>query len=171
LVVCGGAAPIFNRLVQRQTTRDVDIVALHNARGLISPDPLPDELLREANVVRLEFNLVENWLNNGPSRDPGGLFQVGLPQGLDSRMTSKQYGPKLTVHFISRFDQIHFKLFACADSGLGRHTEDLRDLKPTTEEINQAADWVLQHDPSEGFRLVFKSMLKQMGFTDVAERL
>jgi len=171
LVICGGAALISCALVQRLTTRDVDIVALKSNAGLISPDPLPEILLRTADRVRMDLDLPENWINNGPSREPGGLFQVGLPQGLESRLTSKRFGPNLTVYFISRIDQIHFKLFASVDSGPGRHVEDLRDLKPTPQEIEQAAKWAVQHDPSDGFKVVLMAMLKQMGFVDVAERL
>ena len=58
----------------------------------------------------------------------------------------------LTVHFASRIDQIHFKLYAMVDQGAGKHEADLRALAPTTAELLEAARWTRTHDPSEGFR-------------------
>lgn len=82
LVVCGGSALIAMGLRQR-TTRDVDVVALLDAMNeLTSPDPLPEFLLTAAAQVARDLGLSDNWLNNGPSRGEGGLFQMGLPAGL-----------------------------------------------------------------------------------------
>ena len=82
LVVCGGAALISCGLVSRTTTQDVDIVAMINiGADFVSPDPLPNELLRIATQVAEDLDLPEAWLNNSPSREPGGLYQVGLPMG------------------------------------------------------------------------------------------
>ena len=139
--------------------------------AMVTPDPLPEELLQEAARVTIDLDLPENWLNNGPSREPGGLFQLCLPDGLGQRALRKDYGEKLSVYFIGRSVQIHFKLFAAVDSGPGRHVADLQELKPTSEEMEQASRWAMQHDPSEGFRMVLLSMLKEMDFSDVAERL
>ena len=171
LVVCGGAALISCALVPRLTTRDVDVLALKDSTGLLTPDPLPTELLQEAEKVRVNWDLPENWMNNGPSRHPGGLFQVGLPEGLEDRLTERRFGARLTVHFISRLDQIFFKVFASVDSGPGRHVEDLQNLSPTADEIERAAQWAQTHDPSDGFKMMMRSMIAQMGFNDVAERI
>lgn len=83
----------------------------------------------------------------------------------------KDYGERLSVYFIGRLDQIHFKLFAAVDSGPGRHVADLQELKPTSAEMEQASRWAVQHDPSDGFRMVLLSMLKELDFSNVAERL
>jgi hypothetical protein len=171
VAVCGGAALIACALVSR-TTIDVDVVAMldENAK-LVSPDPMPPDLLRLSQVVQRNLDLPDNWLNNGPSREPGGLFQVGLPQGFAQRLVSRDFGPSLTVFFPDRIDQIHFKVFAAVDSGPGRHTDDLLNLKPTSEEMEAASRWAMNHDPSPGFRLVLMSMLQKLGYKDVAERL
>jgi hypothetical protein len=125
LVICGGSALIAMSLRQR-TTRDVDVVALLSlAQEPISPDPLPDFLLRAADQVARDLGLFEGWLNNGPSRGEGGLFQMGLPEGFVGRLTEKKYGPRLAVYFIGRLDQIHFKLYAAADQRDGTHLNDL----------------------------------------------
>lgn len=172
IVVCGGAALISCSLVSRPTTRDVDIVAMLSPSGeLASPDPLPKDMQEVAAQVARDLDLPSDWLNNGPSRAPGGLFQVGLPEGLVDRLTSRDFGPCLRVHFVSRTDQICFKVFASVDSGPGRHFEDLRELKPTPEELEAGARWTLSQDGSEGFRAMLISMLKQMGYQDVAKRV
>ncbi|MBP1611315.1 MAG: hypothetical protein H6Q04_3550 [Acidobacteria bacterium] len=60
----------------------MDVLALMNSSGdLISPDPLPSYLLNTAKEVARDLGLAADWLNNGPSRDAGGLFQLGLPEG------------------------------------------------------------------------------------------
>ncbi len=110
IVVCGGAALIVTGLLSR-TTSDVDVVALlDDSEGLIAPVPLPDSLLHAAREVAETMQLPENWLNNGPSRDEGGLFQMGLPEGFRERLHAQEYGSHLTVCFIDRVDQIHIKL-------------------------------------------------------------
>jgi hypothetical protein len=171
LVICGGSALIAMSLRQR-TTRDVDVVALLSlAQEPISPDPLPDFLLRAADQVARDLGLFEGWLNNGPSRGEGGLFQMGLPEGFVGRLTEKKYGPRLAVYFIGRLDQIHFKLYAAADQRDGTHLNDLKALHPTAEELEAAARWAMTHDVSEGFKMVLKELLTQLGHESVAERI
>jgi hypothetical protein len=171
LVICGGAALIACSLVDR-TTQDVDIVALlGEGCKLISPDPLPEELLAAAKIVKNTLELKDNWLNNGPSREPGGIFQLGFPEGLAARLTRMDFGPKLTAYFLDRYDQIHLKLYASVDSGPGGHVEDLLKLNPKEEELEAAANWAITHDPSPGFRMMLISMLEKLGFRNVAEKI
>ena len=171
LVICGGSALIAMSL-RRRTTRDMDVVALLSAaQEPISPDPLPDFLLRAADQVARDLGLFEGWLNNGPSRGEGGLFQMGLPEGFVGRLTEKKYGPRLAVYFIGRLDQIHFKLYAAADQRDGTHLNDLKALHPTAAELEAAARWAMTHDVSEGFKMVLKELLTQLGHESVAERI
>ena len=171
LVICGGSALIAMSL-RRRTTRDVDVVALLSlAQEPISPDPLPDFLLRAADQVARDLGLFEGWLNNGPSRGEGGLFQMGLPEGFVGRLTEKKYGPRLAVYFIGRLDQIHFKLYAAADQRDGTHLNDLKALHPTAAELEAASRWAMTHDVSEGFKMVLKELLTQLGHESVAERI
>ncbi len=168
MVVCGGAAMIVTGLLSR-TTADVDIVALvDDAQRLVAPVPLPDSLLRAAREVAEALKLPKNWLNNGPSRDEGGLFQMGLPEGFQERLHAQDYGNHLTVYFTDRIDQIHFKLYAAVDRG-GYHISDLEALRPTTGELAQAARWALTHDVSPGFRVLLKRLLESLGYGNVAE--
>ncbi len=133
IVICGGSALILSGLISR-TTKDVDIVALAASGLLLPPDPLPEALKKAAVEVAEDLGISLEWLNNGPSRGEGGLFQMGLPAGLAGRLHTRRYGARLTVHFIDRLDQIHFKLYAAADRG-GYHIADLQALGPTATEI------------------------------------
>jgi hypothetical protein len=75
-----------------RTTRDVDILALmDDTHKLVSPVPLPDHLIKAAGEVAEALNLPENWLNNGPSRNEGGLFQMWLPAGFQERLHAREY--------------------------------------------------------------------------------
>lgn len=171
IVVCGGSALIAEGLILR-VTRDVGVVALMDSGGrLVSPAPLPGSLLQAAKEVARDLGLEENWLNNGPSRDEGGLFQLGLPEGIDHRLNARVYGSRLTVYFIRRFDQIHFKLYAAADRRDGIHLDDLLLLEPTSAELESAAHWAMTHDVSPGFRMILKDLLRQIGHETVANRV
>lgn len=66
---------------------------------------------------------------------------------------------------------VYFKVFAAVDSGPGRHVDDLMELKPSPDEMEKAALWAMTHDRSVEFQMVLVSMLRQMGFKDVAERI
>ncbi len=72
---------------------------------------------------------------NGELRRATDLLKWGLPEAFMSRVVTRSYGTALLVHFASRYDQIHFKLFAMADQGGGRHEADLRALSPTRGEL------------------------------------
>ncbi|MBI9104593.1 MAG: hypothetical protein JEY99_19410 [Spirochaetales bacterium] len=165
IVVCGGSALIATKLVPR-TTKDVDIVALKGDSGLYDPDPMPQALIDAAIIVAKTLNLPEDWLNTGPA----DLFRMGLPENFERRLIERSYGTYLTVHFISRLDQIHFKLYASVDRG-GYHIEDLLALAPSDNELLMAAKWTQTHDVSEGYIMLLKDMLMQIGYKNVASKL
>ena len=169
LVVCGGSALIALGLVPR-TTRDLDLLALEQEGQLVAPVPLPPTLLAAAQGVATGLGLPQDWLNNGPSSGEGGLFQIGLPEGLQERLTTRVYGPTLTVSFIGRADQIPFKLWASVDRG-GYHIDDLLKLQPTQEESRAAALWTLEKDVSEGYLMLLGRLLTELGYADVARTL
>ena len=83
-----------------------------------------------------------------------------------SRVVTSSYGTALVVHFASRLDQIHFKLFAMVDQGGGRHEADLRALSPTLGELAAAARWSITQDPSPGYRSVLVDALHALGVDD-----
>lgn len=159
LVVIGGSALLALGLGQRPT-RDVDVVALLDRNSeLHRASPLPDPLIRARDRVASDFGLPEDWLNPGPE----SLLDFGLPPGFEQRLERRDFGEFLRVHFASRFDQIHFKLYAAVDQGGGKHEADLRGLAPTSAELTEAARWAVTHDPSDGFRDGLRRALDALG--------
>jgi hypothetical protein len=171
LVVCGGTALIAANLIAR-TTKDVDILALMDDDGaLVDPEPLPQSLVDAAGIVADDLGLPKDWLNNGPSRGEGGLFRLGLPEGLTKRLTWRTFGDHLSVGFIDRIDQIHFKLYAAVDQRGGYHADDLQLLKPADEELLEAVRWARTHDPSEGYLEGLEWFLREFGHEHLVGRL
>jgi hypothetical protein len=166
LVVVGGSGLVALGQIDR-ATRDVDLVALRNADGLFNPEPLPVALQEAIAQVAIDFRLPEDWLNSGPR----SLMDFGLPRRFEERTVEQAIGPHLTVHFASRFDQIHFKLYAMVDLGPGKHEQDLRAMEPTADELLTAARWTVANDPSEGYRMVLLQALEAMGVSDANSRI
>ncbi|MGH2751239.1 MAG: DUF6036 family nucleotidyltransferase [Actinomycetota bacterium] len=161
IVVIGGAALLALGLVNR-TTSDIDVLALRSSEGLKPADPFPPVLAEARDRVARDFELESDWLNPGPA----DLLRFGLPDDLMERVESRSFGAALTVHFVGRFDQIHFKLYALVDQGAGRHEDDLRALRPTEQELLAAARWARTHDPSEAFRRELLEALGHLGVED-----
>ncbi|MBI5629902.1 MAG: hypothetical protein HY921_03340 [Elusimicrobia bacterium] len=170
LLVCGGSALHALRLVTRPT-KDVDVVALlsetpNDGLAMHTAQPLPSHLIEAAAKVGRDLHLKDGWLNPGPT----SALDFGLPEGVLDRAEVRSYGEHLTVRFISRYDQIHFKLYAAVDQA-GKHYQDLLELNPSAQELEQAARWSMTHDVSEPYRGEVKRILKEMGHSDVAQRL
>ena len=158
LVVIGGSGLVALGVIER-STRDIDIVALRTDGGLGSAEPLPEGLRSARDRVARDFSLPQGWLNPGPT----DLLDFGLPEGFVDRLERRDYGEGLVVHLASRYDQIHFKLYALVDQGPGKHEEDLRALSPTEEELLAAAEWTRSQDPSEGYALILRKAFAHLG--------
>jgi hypothetical protein len=146
LVVIGGSGLLALGLIER-ATRDVDIVALRSGERLDRAEPMPAALQIARDRVARDFSLPSSWLNAGPT----DLLDFGLPDGFIERLARRDYGGGLSVFLASRYDQIHFKLYALVDRGPGKHEQDLRAMDPTDAELLAAARWTRTHDPSEGY--------------------
>lgn len=168
-VVCGGSSLLALGLIHRTTTQDVDILARVEAGGLVTPRPLPDWLLDAASAVARQLDLPTDWLNAQVAEET--LFQCGLPEGLQSRLATQSYGPRLAISYIGRRDQIFLKLHAAVDRDGGRHLQDLRDLHPTGDELLDAARWTRTQDPSDGFRMLLGEMLQHLGHENLVAQL
>ncbi len=112
LVVVGGSGLLALGEIER-STRDVELVALRSGEELDRAKPLPGPLSRAAQRVARDFSLDEGWLNGGPT----ALLDLGLPEGFLERLERRDYGEALTIYLASRYDQIHFKLYAMVDAG------------------------------------------------------
>ena len=172
IVVCGGAALNVLGLVSR-VSHDVDIVALvkrvdNNQVSLELPSHLDQAIVRAAHRVQKIFDLRDDWL----SVQTAALFTHGLPEGLLTRAEARKYGSSLTIHFLSRYDQIHFKLFAALSSERRSvHVGDLLALSPSQEEMEHAALWALKDMPNEFYGPALKKLLTQIGYKDVSEKI
>lgn len=166
LVVIGGSGMLALKVGSR-ATHDVDLLAIQSADGLVRIDGMPESLTAAAARVAADFDLGDDWFNPGPT----ALMDLGLPEGFEQRLEDLYRGPNLQVSTASRLDQIHFKLYAFADQGAGKHEQDLNALDPTEEELVQAAAWTRTHDPSEGFHSVLIQVLEHLGVQDAAERV
>jgi hypothetical protein len=162
--VCGGSSLLALRLVSRTTTQDVDVLARIEDGILVTPRPLPDWLLSMAAEVGQQLALPEGWFNDRVAEET--LFSCGLPDGIQDRLTLHNYGPGLRIGYISRRDQIFFKLHAAVDRDGGRHLQDLMDLQPTAEELRGAAQWAQTQDPSEGFLYNLRALMKEIVHDD-----
>jgi hypothetical protein len=141
----------------------IDVLALRTGDELGSAEPLPAALDAARDRVARDFSLPTEWLNPGPT----ALLEFGLPKGFLDRLERRDYGDSLTVYFASRYDQIHFKLYALVDQGPGKHEADLRALTPTEMELLAAARWSTTHDPSGGYAQVLRAVLTEFGVDDV----
>jgi hypothetical protein len=165
LVVCGGTALAALGLVSR-TTKDVDLLGTLERGEVRKLGHFPDWLSEAAARVAADFDLAADWLNLGPESQ----LDTGLPAGFSDRLVKKNYGQQLTVFFVSRFDQVHFKLYAALDRG-GYHVQDLFLLAPINDELLSACRWVLTQDVSVGFKTILVSFLRQHGHEDLAGKL
>jgi hypothetical protein len=162
VVAIGGGGLLLIGVIDRPT-RDLDLVAFLEGDTLVAVEnALPVALSDAVADVARVLNLPTNWMNGGPT----SLLRFGLPEGFRYRLQRRAYGG-LGVSLASRFDQIHFKLYAAADDKpLGKHHADLKQLKPTRDELVAAARWAMTHDPSEGFRLILSGVLKAFDMAD-----
>lgn len=98
-------------------------------------------------------------------------YRLGLPEGLARRLTWRRYGDHLSVGYVGRLDQIHFKLYAAVDQFGGYHSTDLQSLQPTDDELLAAARWSITHDPSPGYRQALQAFLREFGHGHLADRI
>ena len=158
VVAIGGGGLLLLGITNRPT-KDLDLVAVLDAHGMISAEPMPPALARAAIEVAQLLALATDWINPGPT----SLLRFGLPDGFLTRAIVRDYGG-LVVHLASRFDQIHFKLFAAAeDRPGGKHHLDLVRMQPTADELRLALGWACSHDPSDAFRILAVQVLAAFG--------
>lgn len=173
LLICGGSA--LNILgIATRTTRDVDVLAVveetSGGIGLNHSRALPEDFLRAVATIAADLALPADWLNTGP-KDVIAVY--GAPRGITKRWVRREYGPCLTAFFVSRFDQVHFKLLAAADpNSEPRHMEDLANrIKPTEEEIAAAVGWLLDRKTSPWFRANVRRTVEALGYDNICRTI
>ena len=169
LAICGGSALNVLNVAQR-TTRDVDVLAIveETESGIVlRPDKaLPDDFREVVSWVATDLQLDEDWLNMGPK---DVLEVYGAPKGMTDRWEEREYGPSLKAFFISRLDQVHFKLLAAMDpKARARHLEDLTErIKPSEEEVSAAVEWLLDRKTSPQFRGRMRLVVGALGYDNI----
>ena len=165
-MVVGGAALLALGLVSR-TTRDVDVVALMKDGGAAVGRPAaarsPGSGADRGERLQPAAELAE--------RRAGLPRQPRAAGGPAQRAAGRDYGQALHVLFAARIDQIHFKLYATADQGAGRHLNDLQALAASEHPAAQVTCWTMTDDPSEAHRDILLEVLAHMGVNDAAEQL
>lgn len=131
-VIIGGAAlNILN--VSSRKTKDVDCL-----------DPeIPENIKlasKEFAIKRPDLAVDINWLNNGPQ-----TLKTDLPKGWQNRVLPLYLGQALHLQVLGREDLLKSKLFAYCDRTTPDF-EDLKNLKPTFDELKNAIDWVKERD-------------------------
>jgi hypothetical protein len=158
VLVVGGSGLLLLGLVQRPTA-DIDVVAFAVPSGYTKADNPPVYLATAVQDVGEALGLGPAWLNSGPA----GLIDLGLPEGLERRVTIHHYGA-LEVHVPAREDLICFKLYAAVDQGeRSKHFADLQALVPSRAELLAAARWTRTHDPSPGFLVELRRIMTLLG--------
>ncbi len=158
LLAVGGSGLLLLGLIDRPTG-DLDVIGVMQRGTFRKLESLPEPLADAARDVGEALGLGDRWLNTGPS----SLMDFGLPDGWEGRLTTMRYGG-LSLHLLSRVDQICLKLYAAVDRGPNdKHYSDLRTLEPSREELIFGARWSVTHDRSFGFRQMLKECLASLG--------
>lgn len=173
LVICGGSALNVLNIAYR-TTKDVDVLAVvdetENGVKLRHDRVLPEFFRRNVASVGRDLGLDEDWLNMGP-KDVIAVY--GPPKGMMDRLNRREYGPCLTVYFVSRLDQVHFKVLAAADpKAQPHHLEDLVErIKPLEDEVRAAVNWLMNRETSSWFRGRVKYVVETLGYDSISNEI
>ena len=136
LVLLGGASLLARALTARGTI-DIDVLGVRMPDGsVLSAHPLPSEVRVAADVVAGAMGLDPMWLDDRPASD----FVNAAPDGYEGRLERAVHG-SLVVWHLSRFDICVIKIIASAErwgERPNKHWDDVRQLKPTTEELSAA---------------------------------
>lgn len=150
-VIIGGAALIAMGVINRKT-KDIDC---------LFPE-IPAEIKQASREFAIEypnFDLIDNWLNNGPSS-----LVNDLPGDWQDRLVTIYAGSSVVLQTLGRIDLLRTKLFALCD-----RLEDWPDciaLAPTAAELDTCLSWVADRDGNPYWAEHVKNT-----FIDLAERI
>jgi len=138
-IIIGGAA--LNILdISSRKTKDVDCL-----------DPtIPKEIKnasKEFAKQRIDLEIGIDWLNNGPES-----LKTDLPNGWRLRTRPLYKGQALHLDVLGRSDLLKSKFFAYCDRTVPDF-EDLKNLKPTIQELLEGIDWVKERDANPNWPL------------------
>ena len=147
--IIGGAALQLLGVITR-TTKDCDVLE----------PKLSNEILGAAGDFAASNGLAGGWLNNGPA-----TLIDELPAGWKERRKEIFKGKALFLLTLGREDTLRAKLYAYLDRGID--LDDLKELKPTKEEIEKLSPWLKDRDGNPGWPdYVDKSMTELIRILD-----
>ncbi len=161
LVVVGGASLASTGLVDR-TTKDVDVIATavrsEGKTELYPATPFPAGFQEAVDRVAKDFGLPADWLNSVIESQ----WRAGLPPRLAEDIEWREYST-LSIGLVGRKALIPLKFFAAVDQGVkSKHWQDLLTLRPTNDEIDEAASWVSGQDAGEEFNQYIRDARGQL---------
>jgi hypothetical protein len=154
LMVAGGAALTLEGF-KGQTT-DID---------LLGPKELPDSLKKGIAHVGRAKRLGAFWLNTSLANMLStSARSVKLPKYFSEISRTLEVSDNLKVGLISRQALISLKLYATTPT-YRKHTEDLRNLRPSKREITEALRFVMSVDDSDPKKDDLRIVMKELGFS------
>jgi len=153
-IVIGAGALSLLGIISRET-KDVDV---------IDPEiPNDIKLLAQEFAKQASDNLIQDWINNGPSS-----MRDKLPEGWQKRLQTIFSGKALTLLTLSRTDLLATKLQGLGDRGeRGPDWNDIKAMKPTTAEMLEALEWAEQQDANPSWpkhiRTLADRLMKEIG--------
>ncbi|MBW2075981.1 MAG: hypothetical protein JRI71_00215 [Deltaproteobacteria bacterium] len=152
ITVVGGAAMVLSGF--KEQTKDID---------LIKPETLPVALKNGIVYFSKAKRLSPGWLNNYTANILRKAKLSRLPEYFNETSLAIDISDNLTVNVIGRQALLSLKLWAATPS-FAKHTNDIKSLKPSKEEIKEAVRFVLSVDNTEPRRDALEIVLRKIGF-------
>lgn len=142
-----GALMLLDVSSDERLTRDIDIA-----------DPDIDIKLQLTSIdVANKLGLDIDWLNSA-----GSIYTSKLKTGWRKRIIPVFKGKALTVNALSKFDLLSSKCYAFSLRGLATDLEDIKELKPNIDELNEVNDWFATFDNGAELCLRLKALTEEL---------
>jgi hypothetical protein len=152
LTVVGGAAMALSGF--KEQTKDID---------LIKPEKLPVALKNGIVHFSKAKRLSPEWINNNAANILRKVSLSRLPEYFNETSLAIDIAGNLKVNVIGRKALISLKLWAASPS-FAKHTNDIKSLKPSKEEIKEAVRFVLSVDNTKPRKDDLEIVLREIGF-------
>ena len=152
VTVVGGAAMALSGF--KEQTKDID---------LIRPEKLPVALKNGIQHFSKAKKLSPEWINNYTANILRKAKLSSLPDYFNETSRTIDIADNLKINVIGRQALLALKLWAATPSFV-KHTNDIKSLKPSKEEIKEAVRFVLSVDNTKPRRDDLEIVLRKIGF-------
>lgn len=152
VTVVGGAAMALSGF--KEQTKDID---------LIRPETLPVALKNGIAHFSKIKRLSPEWINNYTANILRKVKLSRLPDYFNETSRTIDIAGNLKVNVIGRQALLALKLWAATPS-FAKHTNDIKSLKPSKEEIKEAVRFVLSVDNTKPRKDDLEIVLREIGF-------